>query len=165
LFFVHGLGSNRTKEHCLQTTHDRFTFFDHTRDDLAGDFLYFISQDDVLKIGRTKDVKSRLNGLQSGNPKRLTLVGAIPNNGFREAFWHACFAPWRRSGEWFSYTPDLKKAVEAALSGKFGKDTCPHLIPKMIQTNGFHTSATASKPTTKVCFFRNETQSCSSNFV
>jgi hypothetical protein len=118
LFFVHGLGSNRTKEHCLQTTHDRFTFFDHTRDDLAGDFLYFISQDDVLKIGRTKDVKSRLNGLQSGNPKRLTLVGAIPNNGFREAFWHACFAPWRRSGEWFSYTPDLKKAVEAALSGE-----------------------------------------------
>jgi hypothetical protein len=65
--------------------------------------IYFI-KDTVtqeIKTGCSGDPEKRLSELQTGNPHKLILLGAIRGNAAGEAQLHVRFARYRMEGEWF----------------------------------------------------------------
>lgn len=72
-------------------------------------YIYVIkSTDGKYKIGRARDVKHRLNCLQTGTPKKLKLILQIKtsNNNVLEKLCHRKFATKRLRGEWFKLTKE-----------------------------------------------------------
>lgn len=68
------------------------------------DFVYVIyAADEIMyghyKIGKSKDVVSRIRSLQTSNPYRLKV--AFVTNFFDEKTFHQWLAPYRMEGEWF----------------------------------------------------------------
>jgi len=73
------------------------------------DSLYLI-QDEVsftLKIGRSKDVSSRIKNLQKSTSNRLRLLFEIPNFGNKERNIHKIFKHHSLSNEWFQYSSEI----------------------------------------------------------
>jgi Meiotically Up-regulated Gene 113 (MUG113) protein len=69
-------------------------------------YVYFITDGEYIKIGISNNVKSRLSGLQTSNPKKLSLLSSIecPDStyaGELERTLHERFSESRASGEWF----------------------------------------------------------------
>jgi len=85
------------------------------------DYLYFISDGEYLKIGKTKHPKKRLANLQVGNPRELKIIGcfevtdAIEENlcEHPETFFHTLLKDYRESGEWFDITSLFKFLLRA----------------------------------------------------
>lgn len=80
-------------------------------------FVYFVREavDGPIKIGCGNDPAKRLNFLQTGNPRRLTLVGYFPGDFSLETRLHERFAQWRLCGEWFTQdAPGLVDLAQAA---------------------------------------------------
>ncbi|MGG7632830.1 GIY-YIG nuclease family protein [Pseudomonas sp. ES1] len=73
--------------------------------------MYFFIEDtnESVKIGRAKDVEQRRKALQTGNPRKLHLLGWIhTKNGADvslEKSLHKEYSPHRGSGEWFDIDP------------------------------------------------------------
>ena len=68
--------------------------------------VYVIGCDVGCKIGWTsKDPRSRVRALQTGNPYPLHLVGSVPGTTQLEASAHERFADYRMAGEWFDVNP------------------------------------------------------------
>lgn len=69
-------------------------------------FCYLISDGTYIKIGKAKDVQSRLIGLQNANGNPLKVVCTIPCKSETDARilekrLHRFFSAYRTSGEWF----------------------------------------------------------------
>lgn len=71
-----------------------------------GSHLYIIQSavTGAVKIGRSKDVRSRLYQLQTGSPHRLKLLLMVPDRGYMERGIHQRMSSHklRCEGEWFS---------------------------------------------------------------
>ena len=81
-------------------------------------WVYFIQEgtDGPIKIGHTSgDPRSRLAALQTGNPRPLQFLGAIPGTSQLESEWHGRLAADRMQGEWFRPTPTVLEEVQLAL--------------------------------------------------
>lgn len=74
-------------------------------------YVYFIQEGKGsrgnIKIGKSNDVDKRLKSLQTGNPRKLTLMASIkcksPDDAFKlERKFHAKFKSSQIRGEWFS---------------------------------------------------------------
>lgn len=67
------------------------------------DDLYLILDEDAdhLKIGRSKNVKARLNQLQIANSHKLKLLYSVPKMGYLEKELHDTFKDKKVKGEWF----------------------------------------------------------------
>lgn len=65
--------------------------------------VYFIQRGDdgPVKIGITKNLKSRLNGLQTSSAEKLFVRREFNGTQDDEAMFHQVFAAHRMSGEWF----------------------------------------------------------------
>lgn len=75
--------------------------------------IYFVTDGEYLKIGYTdNDVSRRIASLQSGNARKLELVGTIEGSKEAEHVLHCVFREFRVSGEWFLYNID--KIAESA---------------------------------------------------
>jgi hypothetical protein len=107
--------------------------------------VYFIQGDhsQLIKIGKTVDLVSRLGSLQGASPDKLTVLAVIANeNGDYE--YHEIFADAWSHGEWFHPSPDLlafigripesqysglcirlknNRTVKAVISGNQGNET------------------------------------------
>lgn len=83
-------------------------------------FLYVIeelpsgeSNERIVKIGVSKNVKSRLQGLQTGNSSELRVIEEFPiDDSIRtreeqEAKIHECFGSKRGRGEWFHFEKEF----------------------------------------------------------
>jgi len=80
--------------------------------------VYLIYDGNYLKIGKTKNIKSRFSALQTGNPNKLYLSGYILCKTSKEAFkvertLHKKFKKYHKHGEWY----DIK--IEDIKSSKF----------------------------------------------
>lgn len=79
-------------------------------------FVYFVGEEanGAVKIGKARDPISRLRGLQTGNPRRLTIERLIYGDEVVERLLHAYFRPHRLYGEWFSADarPQLFEAAD-----------------------------------------------------
>lgn len=80
--------------------------------------VYFVIDEEatVCKIGYSEAIDDRISRMQCHNHNQLRLLGDIPGGRRLEKEWHKKFSHLRVSGEWFSYTEDLKSAIEKALS-------------------------------------------------
>lgn len=67
------------------------------------DDLYLILDEDEnhLKIGRSKNVKARLNQLQIATSHKLSIVYIVPKKGYMEKDLHDVFVNIKIKGEWF----------------------------------------------------------------
>ena len=71
-----------------------------------GSTVYFISDGDCIKIGKSDNVERRLKEFQTGNSKKLSVVRTIPCKSPKEAydlefFFHKMFKPFKQNGEWY----------------------------------------------------------------
>lgn len=66
-------------------------------------FVYLVQAGGRFKIGITSNVQSRIKGIQTGNPDKVTLVCSVehPEPRKLEAELHRIFSPYRLEGEWF----------------------------------------------------------------
>lgn len=83
--------------------------------------VYFVQCEDEfgpVKIGISDDVQRRLADLQSCNPYPLRLLTVISGGLLMEQALHKRFGKWRRNGEWFSYSAELRTFVEALIAAQ-----------------------------------------------
>jgi hypothetical protein len=85
-------------------------------------FIYLVRNGETnrYKIGISKDVPSRLNTLQTGNPEKLSLIRAFPAIDALELEQelHNYYAAQRVVGEWFVLTErDVEYFLSIAWSG------------------------------------------------
>ena len=73
------------------------------------EYVYFISSDDKIKIGYTKNIKRRLKQLQTSNSSQLLLLGYIEGDKDVEKQLHKRFAQYRirKNGEWFNCSDEI----------------------------------------------------------
>lgn len=72
--------------------------------------MYFIAdaEGEYIKIGyTTKDIHTRLAQIQTGNPKKLQLVGWMQGNRGTERLMQERFKMYHAHGEWFHYTSGM----------------------------------------------------------
>jgi hypothetical protein len=74
-------------------------------------YVYFIRQQDKIKIGYSKNVDARLRQLQTSSPVKLELVGYIEGDQETEKQLHELFDDYRLSGEWFSYSEEIQDHI------------------------------------------------------
>jgi hypothetical protein len=72
-------------------------------------YVYFIAdlEKDVVKIGVSKNPKSRLKQLQTSNSNRLALLGYIYGEKAEEQYLHCLFGKYKLSGEWFILNDEI----------------------------------------------------------
>lgn len=78
------------------------------------DIVYFISAEDMpyVKIGTTKDLSGRLDGIQTSIPYDLSVLFTIDGGTNVERKTHAAFEEYRKRGEWFKVEGKLKDYIE-----------------------------------------------------
>lgn len=80
------------------------------------EFVYFIkATNNLIKIGVTKNVESRLKSLQTGSPGKLELIGSIETAKAYEleSELHEKYRELRVSGEWFNIgLSEVSKEIE-----------------------------------------------------
>jgi len=78
-------------------------------------YIYFIRQDDVVKIGITTDVKKRLGILrtQGSSSSPMLLLTSFPGDRDDEAGLHRRFDHLRSHDEWFRAEPELLELIAA----------------------------------------------------
>lgn len=77
-------------------------------------FTYFIQADigGPIKIGKTNDIRGRIETFQVGCPFRLVVLATAPNSGeTSERSLHKRFASQRVHGEWFEPHPALEELI------------------------------------------------------
>lgn len=88
----------------------------------VGMFVYFIQDGKgnggAIKIGKAKNVQSRLDALQIGNPRKLSIMATIKCKSCKEAEklekeLHKKFKYYRIRGEWFSGNIKLHSIQES----------------------------------------------------
>lgn len=83
-------------------------------------WIYFIGTGDleVVKIGRTLNLESRLSSLQVGCPTKLEVVIAFSAHKKVEDQLHKRFKAQNIHGEWFRNEEGVKEAIETLKAGE-----------------------------------------------
>lgn len=102
-------------------------------------WIYFIQEEggDAIKVGFANDVDERLKQLQTGNPRRLILLVAMPGDSAMEAVLHRCWERYRIRGEWFVDCKEIREAIQhekdfapkRAAFERFGREAYPNGQP------------------------------------
>jgi len=82
--------------------------------DTDGDeYVYFIMEGKYIKIGYTRDIKNRMNGIECDNPNDLTLLACFPGDRRTELALHEAFSHCRYRNEWFHAANDIFEFINA----------------------------------------------------
>jgi hypothetical protein len=80
-----------------------------------GPVVYFVGTEKhisrLVKIGRTMNLRRRLENLRLNCPVPLHLIAAVPNSGKLEEAFHQVFADLRAHNEWFDLGEDPLTAI------------------------------------------------------
>lgn len=102
------------KGHRVILKHDRRNL----RRDAAGwCYIYFVSDGDRIKIGRTVNVVSRLRGMQTSTANPLTVLATFLTADSVESALHGRFKAARIRGEWYRPVPELLDFIERVKRG------------------------------------------------
>lgn len=78
----------------------------------AGSRTYFVTDGYAIKIGTSNAARLRLQAMQTGNPRRLTLLASVPTTTHTETELHERFAHLRiGGGEWFEPAEELVEFI------------------------------------------------------
>lgn len=72
-------------------------------------FVYIVRADGMVKIGRASDPYARLLQLQVGSPIPLKLLWV--SDDFTEEELHQRFSQYRKHGEWFAYSDEIRDFI------------------------------------------------------
>lgn len=75
-------------------------------------FVYFMSDGEYIKIGKATSPRNRLNGIQTGNPRKVEIIAMIPCESDKRAHdlerkLHWYYQEYRAAGEWFDIQDKL----------------------------------------------------------
>jgi hypothetical protein len=82
----------------------------------AWEYIYFIEGAGWIKIGRTRDVTTRLRELQTGSAMHLTPLAVVHGDAGLEQRLHSHFAILRYRGEWFRHIAPLSDVLDAMIA-------------------------------------------------
>lgn len=74
--------------------------------------VYIIRCGDRVKIGFTMKIRDRMRVLRTACPYPIEEVAVFSGNRNIERFLHAALGEWRRHGEWFECSGDVKALVD-----------------------------------------------------
>ena len=74
--------------------------------------IYFLQAHNRVKIGYTRDFKSRLRGLQTSCPEKLECVLLLPGSREDERRIHSRLSEHRAHGEWFFYSAPVRHFIK-----------------------------------------------------
>ena len=81
----------------------------------GGEVVYFLlSEDGKVKIGTSAHLEKRMEALQTASSTKLTLLLTIPGSVELETDLHRLFKTYHLSGEWFTYTDEIRHFVSGA---------------------------------------------------
>lgn len=80
-------------------------------------YIYFVSDGEAVKIGRTSNLIDRMRNMQVGHRTPLSLLAAGHGPRMLEKEIHRRFRHLRLDREWFSMGEDLKKFIERIAQG------------------------------------------------
>ena len=80
--------------------------------------IYFIQSLDTVKVGYTKNLTLRVNGLRTANPHGLIVIGTVKGDKNAEQAIHKKLDKYRVAGEWFKNCNEVRSCVDKILSGK-----------------------------------------------
>lgn len=100
----------------LDTTRppERIATVEPVRSSAAG-YIYFLKAGARWKIGFSTKPLSRARALQTGSPHKIETLLAVRGLQRHERMLHAKLAFYRRTGEWFDDTPQVRKAAHVVL--------------------------------------------------
>lgn len=81
-------------------------------------YLYVVQGGDLVKIGHTTRLSSRLKALRTANGTPVTLLALVPAHPAMEKAIHQRFAHLRASGEWFRVDGELLAYIDHLREGK-----------------------------------------------
>lgn len=96
-------------------------------------YVYFIQDDDLIKIGYSASPNQRLRTLQASHSQTLSLVAFFPALPEQESELHRRFQALRVAGEWFRFEDPVKTFIEEEEKS-----------PKYFGENNLSTTATES---------------------
>jgi hypothetical protein len=84
---------------------------------MSVEWVYFIQAgyDGPIKIGTAKNVEARKAELQTGNPRKLHVLGKRAGGRDVERELHDRFRAYRIRGEWFHPAPPVVQAAKRGL--------------------------------------------------
>ncbi len=91
-------------------------YYGFTEDCDARAWIYFLDGGDLIKIGTTNNLTTRIADLRRMCPVPLELVLVIEGNRHIEAMIHQQFDHLRQYGEWFEKGDDLLEAINDKLA-------------------------------------------------
>jgi hypothetical protein len=89
------------------------------RDEIAArePVIYFIAAgDDLIKIGYTTNLRSRLRSLRTAHPKELQILLVIPGSRDDEQDLHRRFVEFRVGREWFKRCDPISDYIAGQLA-------------------------------------------------
>ena len=87
------------------------------RDESRSGFVYFVSDGELIKIGRAVCVRARLHKLRAGSPRPLRLIHYVPGGLATERRMHRKFRALREHGEWFRGEAQLLAFIKEGRGG------------------------------------------------
>ena len=81
------------------------------------DHLYFLIHDNKVKIGRSKDVASRMKALQTGLSNNYACF-VVANKGCIEKIMHNCFSELKITREWFHNDIRIQSFIQKRINDK-----------------------------------------------
>lgn len=75
--------------------------------------VYFVRGGELIKIGWSRHVRSRVMGMKIGSPAALTVVALALGGWELEAVLHAKYSEYHSHGEWFRYEGRLRELVDS----------------------------------------------------
>lgn len=115
-----------TSTHAINTAQEWLQWFKEAPQGKAESIYYILSVPETwpgpppgahpysglhFKIGRSTDVRKRINNLQTGTSADLFLHAMEPGSSALERQLHQKFSSERRTGEWFAASPTLSQYV------------------------------------------------------
>jgi hypothetical protein len=85
--------------------------------------IYFISDGDSIKIGRSKDVTARMKDLSCGSARPLSLIASVNGHSKHESKVHAELADYRLNGEWFADCQEVRSAISRYVESGISVDS------------------------------------------
>lgn len=76
------------------------------------EMIYFLRHEDLVKIGYSCDVASRIKSISAMSPVSLALMGTCSGGRDKERSIHQDFAHCHSHGEWFYLAPELLKFIQ-----------------------------------------------------
>lgn len=81
---------------------------------VAGVYVLYAPEFDVVKIGHSIDIGNRLRQFVTALPCEFELLGVIRGEGLqKESSLHQLLSKWHKINEWFFYTDEVRLVIQS----------------------------------------------------